>query len=123
MTEKLPEPLPVPPPGPMDAAGKPWTFLTHHAHLLLAIAENPDARVQELADTVGVSSRAALSIMADLVDAGYIRRERVGRRNHYSIARNLPFRHPSTATHSVDEMIVMFGTLAPAAPRTDEREP
>ena len=105
------------------APGKPWTFLTHHAHLLLAIAENPDARVQELADTVGVSSRAALSIMADLVDAGYIRRERVGRRNHYSIARNRPFRHPSTATHSVDEMIVMFGTLAPAAPRTDEREP
>ncbi|WP_370248020.1 MarR family transcriptional regulator [Cryobacterium sp. TMT2-4] len=113
MTEMLPEPPPVPSPGPTDAPGKPWTFLTHHAHLLLAIAGNPDARVQELADTVGVSTRAALSIMADLVTAGYIRRERVGRRNHYSIERNRPFRHPSTAAHSVDEMIAAFSTFAP----------
>ena len=113
------EPQPEPQTGPTDAPAKPWTFLTHHAHLLLAIAENPDARVQELADTVGVSSRAALSIMADLVESGYIRRERVGRRNHYSIERNRPFRHPSTAAHSVDEMVAVFGTLAPKGPRSD----
>jgi len=115
MTDSITEP-PTP---ETDAPVKPWTFLTHHAHLLLAIAENPDARVQELADTVGVSPRAALSIMADLVEAGYIRRERVGRRNHYSIERNRPFRHPSTAAHSVDEMIAVFGTFVPAAARME----
>ena len=110
------EPLTEPQPGPTDVPGKPWTFLTHHAHLLLAIAENPDARVQELADTVGVSSRAALSITADLVEAGYIRRERVGRRNRYSIERNRPFRHPSNSSPSIDEMIAVFGTFAPVPP-------
>ncbi|TFC94662.1 ArsR family transcriptional regulator [Cryobacterium breve] len=114
-------PTTEPPISATDAPGKPWTFLTHHAHLLLAIAENPDARVHELAETVGVSSRAALSIMADLVEAGYIRRERVGRRNHYSLERNRPFRHPSTASHSVDEMIAVFATLSPALPGTDDR--
>lgn len=119
MSEPLIEPLDDLPATATDVPGKPWTFLTHHAHLLLAIAENPDARVQELADTVGVSSRAALSITADLVEAGYIRRERVGRRNHYSIERNRPFRHPSTAAHSVDEMIAVFGTFVPAATRGD----
>ncbi|TFC81291.1 ArsR family transcriptional regulator [Cryobacterium cheniae] len=121
MTESQTEPLTESPAPVTDAPGKPWTFLTHHAHLLLAIAENPDARVEELADTVGVSSRAALSIMADLVEGGYIRRERVGRRNHYSIERNRPLRHPSNASHSVDEMITVFATLAPAGPRPDDR--
>ncbi|MBC7442608.1 MAG: winged helix-turn-helix transcriptional regulator [Ramlibacter sp.] len=119
MTETLSDPLTEALPGATDAPGKPWTFLTHHAHLLLAIAENPDARVQELADTVGVSKRAALSIVADLVEGGYIRRERVGRRNHYSIERNRPFRHPSNASHSIDEMIAVFGTFAPVPPGED----
>jgi hypothetical protein len=30
----------------------------------------------------------------DLVDAGYVTRKRVGRRNRYEIGASLPFRHP-----------------------------
>ena len=78
-----------------------WTFLTNHGHLLLAVAQAPDARVRDLAATVGISERAALTILGDLETAGYLHRTRVGRRNHYSLHPGQPFRHPTTApTHA-----------------------
>ena len=87
---------------------RPWTFLTNHAHVLLAVARAPDARVHDVAATVGVSTRAALTILGDLEDAGYLRRERVGRRNHYTLERGRPFRHPTTADHRIDELLAIF---------------
>lgn len=62
-----------------------WSLLTTHAHVLLCIARNPDTRVREIAEVVGISERGAHQIVADLVDAGYVRRARVGRRNRYAI--------------------------------------
>lgn len=85
-----------------------WTFLTNHGHMLLALARDPEARVRDLADEVGVSDRAALTIIQDLVDAGYVTRARVGRRNTYTVSRGRPFRHPATASHDVDELIAIF---------------
>ncbi|MGY1691366.1 helix-turn-helix transcriptional regulator [Geodermatophilus sp. SYSU D01105] len=85
-----------------------WRFLTNHAHVLLAVAAAPGARVADIAATVGISSRAALTILADLEDAGYLRRTRVGRRNHYAVSEHRPFRHPATAHHEVDELLAIF---------------
>jgi predicted ArsR family transcriptional regulator len=85
-----------------------WTFLTNHAHLLLAVARDPDARVHELATSVGISDRAALMILDDLEAAGYLRRERVGRRNRYTVDEHRPFRHPTTAAHDVGELLAIF---------------
>lgn len=85
-----------------------WTFLTHHGHVLLAVARDPDIRVHDLAGVVGISDRATLMILQDLQEAGYLRRERVGRRNHYTLERGRPFRHPTTAAHDVDELIAIF---------------
>ena len=85
-----------------------WTFLTNHAHLLLAVARDPDVRVHELAGLVGISDRAALMILDDLETAGYLERERVGRRNRYTIHPHRPFRHPTTAAHEIDELIAIF---------------
>jgi len=85
-----------------------WTFLTHHAHVLLAVARSPDARVHELATEVGVSERAVLSLLADLEEAGYLERTRVGRRTHYTVHPHRPFRHPATAAHEVDELLAIF---------------
>ncbi|MGY1754025.1 helix-turn-helix transcriptional regulator [Blastococcus sp. SYSU D01042] len=82
-----------------------WTFLTHHGHVLLAVARAPDARVAEIASEVGVSPRAALSILRDLEEAGYLVRTRRGRRTHYEIRPHQHFRHPSTARHEVDGLI------------------
>jgi DNA-binding IclR family transcriptional regulator len=92
---------------------RPWTFLTNHAHMLLAVARTPEARVHELASAVGISSRAALTILADLEEAGYLHRTREGRRNHYTLHARQPFRHPAMASHSVDELVAIFTRLSP----------
>ncbi|MBC7724645.1 MAG: MarR family transcriptional regulator [Burkholderiaceae bacterium] len=82
-----------------------WTFLTHHAHLLLEVARNPDSTLEELALAGGVSTRSAVKILNDLEANGYLERERRGRRNHYVLHRDRPLRHPSNAAHTVDELI------------------
>ena len=82
-----------------------WTFLTHHAHVLLAVARNPDATIEEIATEVGITPRSAVTILNDLDATGYLERERVGRRNHYVLHRDRPLRHPSNAAHTVDELI------------------
>lgn len=85
-----------------------WTFLTNHGHVLLAVAARPDALVVEIAAAVGISARAALTILRDLEDAGYLTRVRRGRRTHYELRAHQPFRHPATAGHEVDELLRIF---------------
>jgi predicted ArsR family transcriptional regulator len=72
-----------------------WTFLTNHAQVLLAVAQNPDIRLRDVADDVGITERAAQRILSDLVETGYVHRERQGRRNHYRITPNTQMRHPA----------------------------
>jgi DNA-binding MarR family transcriptional regulator len=76
----------------VEAAG--WTFLTNHAHVLLCLAQDPDVRVRDVAEHVGITERATLRILHDLVLAGYVLAERVGRRNHYRLRLDEPMRHP-----------------------------
>ena len=85
-----------------------WTFLTNHGHVLLAVAADPDARVEEVAARVGITARATLGILRDLEDAGYLVRTRSGRRTHYELLPHRPFRHPSTAAHEIDELLAIF---------------
>lgn len=91
-----------------------WTFLTNHAHVLLAVARDPDIRVHDIALAAGITDRAALLILDDLESAGYVRRDRIGRRNHYTLEHGRPFRHPAHATHDVDELIAIFSGSATA---------
>jgi DNA-binding MarR family transcriptional regulator len=72
-----------------------WTFLTNHAQVLLAVAQNPDIRLRDVAEDVGITERAAQRILTDLVEAGYVHRNRQGRRNHYRINPNAHMRHPA----------------------------
>lgn len=88
-----------------------WTFLTHHAHVLLEVARNPDATIEELAAAVGVSTRSAVTILNDLEATGYVERERRGRRNHYVLHPDRPLRHPSNAAHTVGELIDALSDL------------
>ena len=90
-----------------------WTFLTNHAHVLIAIARNPDARLRDVAAQVGITERAAQGIVRDLVEGGYLLRERVGRRNRYELDESLPLRHPLEAEHDVG---VLLGPLRRATP-------
>ncbi|BCL15377.1 helix-turn-helix transcriptional regulator [Micromonospora sagamiensis] len=85
-----------------------WTFLTNHAHVLLAIARNPTARLRDVADEVGVTERAAQAIVADLEAGGYLQRTRVGRRNEYTVNPAGRFRHPAEAYQHVGALLALF---------------
>ena len=99
-----------PQPAPPPSDGRPWTFLTNHGHVLLAVAMDPDIHVKELAQIVGITTRHALLILRDLEDAGYVHRERIGRANHYTVHSSRPFRHPTAALHQVHELLDIFTT-------------
>ncbi|MGC4804684.1 helix-turn-helix transcriptional regulator [Micromonospora sp. DT233] len=85
-----------------------WTFLTNHAHVLLAIARNPTARLRDVAEEVGVTERAAQAIVADLEAGGYLRRTRVGRRNEYTVNPRGHFRHPAESDRQVGDLLALF---------------
>jgi DNA-binding transcriptional ArsR family regulator len=67
-----------------------WSFLTNHARALLLVAHNADARLRDIASAIGVTERTAYAIVADLAEAGYVVKERDGRRNRYHIQEHLP---------------------------------
>ena len=82
-----------------------WHFVTSHTQVLLCLQQNPSVRLRDVAETVGITERAAQRIVTDLVDAGYVRRERVGRRNHYTLNRKVAMRHPSQFEHEIGELL------------------
>jgi DNA-binding IclR family transcriptional regulator len=67
-----------------------WSFLTNHAKVLVCISQDPGVRLREIGDEVGITERAAHRIVSELADAGYISRERSGRRNRYTVQADLP---------------------------------
>ena len=98
-----------------DAApGREWTFLSNHGHVLLAIAYDPEVRLRDIAVRVGITERAVQLIVADLVDGEYIAREKVGRRNRYTILSGRQFRHPAERTAPLDEFLDIFKNDRPA---------
>jgi predicted ArsR family transcriptional regulator len=84
---------------------KSWHFITSHTQVLLCLQRNPDVRLRDIAETVGITERATQRIVTDLVEAGYVTRERVGRRNHYVLNRNVRMRHPSQFEHEIGELL------------------
>jgi DNA-binding Lrp family transcriptional regulator len=99
----------------MSAAG--WTFLTNHAQVLLCIARDPGIRLRDIADRVGITERSAYAIVLDLAEAGYIVKEKSGRRNRYEIQSHLPLPEPTSRERTVGEVLALLaGTeLRPAA--------
>lgn len=86
-----------------------WSLLTPHAHVLLCIARDPDSRVWEIAETVGISERGAHQIVADLVSAGYVRRARIGRRNRYAIDEKSPLEQGPVHHRKVASIVALLG--------------
>ncbi len=82
-----------------------WTFLSNHAHVLISLYKDPESRLRDVADTVGITERAVQAIVKDLVDGGVLLREREGRRNRYQIHVERPLRHPLEAHHSISELL------------------
>ena len=86
-------------------AGSSWTFLTNHARVLLCLADEPDLRLREVAEQIGITERAVQRIVTDLEDAGIVTRTRDGRRNTYTLHEDAPLRHPSDAHATVGDLL------------------
>jgi hypothetical protein len=86
-------------------AAEGWDFLTNHAHVLLCVARDPGALLREIAVAVGITERSAHKIVSDLVAEGYVRRERVGRRNQYTVEPARPLRHPLVSELEIADLL------------------
>jgi DNA-binding MarR family transcriptional regulator len=84
-----------------------WTFLTNHAHVLLCIADDSEARIRDIAERVGITERAVQRIVAELEAEGYISRMREGRENRYEIHTELPLRHPIERHRGIRDLMKM----------------
>ena len=85
-----------------------WTFLGNHGHVIVQIAKNPDIKVSELANLVGVTERHARAIVNDLRDAGYLEVTKDGRRNSYRVNRKMPLRHTAESDKSLSDLLSVF---------------
>ena len=87
-----------------------WDFLTNHAHVLTCVAHDPDIRLRDIAAAVGITERAAHRILSELVEEGYVLRERQGRRNRYQVVPDRPLRHRLVQEREVGELLeVLIG--------------
>lgn len=94
-----------------------WTFLTNHARAILYIAAEPDARLRDLAVALDVTERTAFGIVADLTDAGYVSKEKEGRRNRYEIQADLPLPETTPRRRTVGELLELLVDFEPARQR------
>ena len=82
-----------------------WSFLTNQARALLCIANDPGVRLRDIAALVGITERSAHGIVTDLVDAGYVVKDKDGRRNRYRIQEHLPLRDPISQERTIGELL------------------
>jgi DNA-binding transcriptional ArsR family regulator len=90
-----------------------WAFITHHAQVLLTVARHPEATVAEVARATRITERSAYRILADLQQAGYVRRQKVGRHNSYEIDPELPLRDPMLENELVGDLIALVRKQGP----------
>jgi DNA-binding MarR family transcriptional regulator len=95
-----------------EAAPPSWHFLTNHARVLVSIAEDPGIRLRDIGDAVGITERAAHRIVGELSEAGYITRERVGRRNSYTVQSHLPLRDSRARDTRVGDLLAVLSQSA-----------
>ncbi len=82
-----------------------WTFLTNHMHVLVVLSRDPELRIRDMAEQIGITQRAVQRILAELIDEGVLKAKKVGRRNRYTIQRRTRLRHPLESKHTIGEMI------------------
>ena len=85
-----------------------WSFLTNHARVLLRVADDPDARLRDIAVALGITERSAYSIVTDLTTAGYIVKQKDGRRNRYQVQAHLPLPEPTSRERTIGEILTLL---------------
>jgi MarR family len=94
-----------------------WSFLTSHARVLLYIAHDPGARLRDIAAGLGITERSAHGIVTELAEAGYLIRQKDGRRNRYQIQAHLPLPEPTSRERTVGEILALFAAQGRPASR------
>jgi predicted transcriptional regulator len=92
-----------------------WSFLTNHARALLCIAHDPGTRLRDLAASLEITERTAYGLIVDLIEAGYVVKEKTGRRNRYHIQEHLPLRESISRERTIGEVLdLLVGSSAAA---------
>ncbi|HZU72251.1 MAG TPA: ArsR family transcriptional regulator [Acidimicrobiales bacterium] len=94
-----------------------WTFLTNHARALLCIADDPGIRLRDIATELSITERHAYGIVADLTEAGYLVKEKEGRRNRYRVRAHLPLPEASKRKRTVGELLALLSDSGPTPAR------
>jgi hypothetical protein len=97
-----------------------WSFFTNHARVLICISRDPGLRLRDLAATLGITERSAYGIVTDLVVAGYVLKQKDGRRNRYRVQAQLPLPEAVTADRTIGEVL---GVLVDADARGRLKKP
>ena len=92
---------------PIDENTSGWTFLSNQSHVIICLAQDPEMRGRDIAIAVGITERATIRIISELEEAGYITKEKLGRRNRYSIVADRNLRHPLEAHHSIRGILAL----------------
>jgi hypothetical protein len=85
-----------------------WGFLTNHGRVLLCIAHDPGVRLRDIAARLGITERTAYGIVTDLAEAGYMIKDKDGRRNRYQIQAHLPLPDPTGRERTVGEIVALL---------------
>ena len=85
-----------------------WSFLTNHARVLLCIAHDRGARLRDIAASLGITERSAHGIVTELAEAGYVVKQKDGRRNRYQIQAHLPLPEPASRERTVGEVLALL---------------
>jgi DNA-binding transcriptional ArsR family regulator len=85
-----------------------WSFLTKHARVLACIAHDPGVRIRDIAAVLGVTERNASGIVADLTTAGYVLKDKDGRRNRYRIQVHVPLRRDTDRHKTIGELLAVL---------------
>ena len=102
-----------------------WDFLTNHARVLLCIAHDPGARLRDISASLRITERSAHGIVTDLAEAGYVVKQKDGRRNRYQVQAHLPVPGPGTREPTIGEIAALFaarGRPLPDPGRAGERD-
>jgi predicted transcriptional regulator len=99
-----------------------WTFLSNHGHVLVSLARDPEARMRDVAEAVGITERAVQQIVHDLVEQGYLVKVKVGRRNRYTVVRGAHLRHQQVSRVALGEFLDLLVPAPPARSRRTSKE-
>jgi DNA-binding transcriptional regulator LsrR (DeoR family) len=100
-----------------------WGFLTNHARVLLCIARDPGMRLRDLAASLGITERSVHGIVTDLAAAGYVIKQKDGRRNRYQIQAHLPLPEPASQEPAIGEVLALLAGASAGRQLTGGNQP